>query len=122
MRCVPPPRDTPFRLGPFIVGVRQGEIVDQTTSRRGELIHALGLLKRSGIDFRGSFSTSKRELVQVEDQLLKVTELLELVSIGQLTREGIRNFLSTNKRSAREGCRCGRWLFSSRVDLSVQWC
>jgi hypothetical protein len=32
----------------------------------------------------------------VEDQLLKVAELLEPFSRGQLTREGIRNFLVTN--------------------------
>lgn len=40
--------------------------------------------------------TSKGELVQVEDQLLRVAELLELFSKGQLKHEGIRNFLLTN--------------------------
>lgn len=53
-------------------------------------------MKDSEIEFRGPFLTSKGELVQVEDQLLKVAELVELFSRRQLTREGIRNFLVTN--------------------------
>jgi hypothetical protein len=71
-------------------------VADRTTLRRDELRRALRSLKDSGLDFRGPFVTSKGELVQVEDQLLKVAELLELFSRGQLTHEGIRNFLLAN--------------------------
>ncbi|HXP68617.1 MAG TPA: hypothetical protein VOA88_04985 [Candidatus Dormibacteraeota bacterium] len=71
-------------------------MADQTTRHGDELREALKSLKASEIDFRGPFLTSKGELVQVEDQLLKVAELLELYSRRQLTREGIRNFLVTN--------------------------
>jgi hypothetical protein len=71
-------------------------MTDQATPCGDEIRRALRSLKDSGIDFRGPFLTSKGELVQVEDKLLKVAELLELFSRGQLTHEGIRNFLLTN--------------------------
>jgi hypothetical protein len=71
-------------------------MADQTTRHGDELREALKSLKASEVDFRGPFLTPKGELVQVEDQLLKVAELLELFSRRQLTREGIRNFLVTN--------------------------
>jgi hypothetical protein len=71
-------------------------MADQTTRHGDELREALKSLKASGIDFRGPFLTSKGELVQVEDQLLKVAELLELFSRRQLNRKGIRNVLVTN--------------------------
>ena len=70
-------------------------MADQTTARRDDLKQSLISLKDSGISFRGPFLTSKGELVLVEDQILKVAELVELFSSGQLTRERIRNFLSS---------------------------
>ena len=71
-------------------------MADQTAPCGDELTRALRSLKDSGVDFRGPFLTSKGELIQVEDQLLKVAELLELLSRGQLNHEGICNFLLTN--------------------------
>jgi hypothetical protein len=55
-----------------------------------ELAHALNSLKELGIEFRGPFSTSKGEIVVIEDKILMLFEVLDLFSEGQLNRDGIR--------------------------------
>jgi hypothetical protein len=64
-----------------------------------ELALALNSLRESGIHFRGPFATSRGTLVQIEDQILAVSELFDLFSKGQLTREGIQKFLSAQSKA-----------------------
>ena len=55
-----------------------------------ELGRALKSLEKLGIASRGPFSTSKGEIVVIEDKILLLSEVLDLFSQGRLNRDGIR--------------------------------
>ena len=77
------------------IGARKREMQNlKAGSRLDRLIAALRSLEERGISFHGPYATSRGELIQVEDQILKATELIELFERGELTREGIRSFLA----------------------------
>jgi hypothetical protein len=59
-------------------------------SHTDELARALDFLEELGIKFRGPYSTSKGEILVIEDKILMLFEVLELFSKGQLNRDGIR--------------------------------
>jgi hypothetical protein len=59
-------------------------------SHTDELARALDFLKELGIKFRGPYSTSKGEILVIEDKILMLFEVLELFSKCQLNRDGIR--------------------------------
>ncbi len=59
-------------------------------SHNDEVAHALDFLEESGIEFCGPFSSSRGEILVVEDKILMLLEVLELFSKGQLNRDGIR--------------------------------
>lgn len=68
---------------------------------REQLLAALNALKEAGIGYRGPFTSSKGALIAIESTILKQSELIDLHSRGQLTREGIRKFVEgqTAKRA-----------------------
>jgi hypothetical protein len=59
------------------------------------LTAALRSLQERGISFRGPFATSLGELIVVEDQILKESELIHLFEKGDLTLDGIRRLLAS---------------------------
>lgn len=59
-------------------------------SYHDEVAYALDLLEESGIKFCGPFSSSKGEILVIEDKILMLFEVLELFSKGELNRDGIR--------------------------------
>jgi hypothetical protein len=73
---------------------------EEAASRLERLIAALRSLEERGISFHGPYATSRGELIQVEDQLLKATELIDLFERGELTHEGIRSFLAAQNPPA----------------------
>jgi hypothetical protein len=60
---------------------------------RAQLLAALKALKEAKMEFRGPFASSKGTVVVVENTILRKSELIDLYTGGQLTREGIRKFL-----------------------------
>lgn len=68
---------------------------------RAQLQAALNALKKAGLEYRGPFTSSKGNLIAVENTLLRQSELIDLYSRGLLTHEGIRKFVEgqTAKRA-----------------------
>jgi hypothetical protein len=62
-----------------------------------ELLAALQSLAESGLSFRGPFATSFGELVMVEQNILRRSELIDLHRKGELTRAGIGKLLARHK-------------------------
>jgi hypothetical protein len=60
---------------------------------RNKLAAALQALETAGIPFRGPFASSRGDLIQVEDTILRTSELVELFAKGQLSAQGIRAFV-----------------------------
>lgn len=67
----------------------------RTASHPELLTAALKSLQERGISFRGPFATSLGELIVVEDQILKESELIHLFEKGDLTLDGIRRLLAS---------------------------
>ena len=59
-------------------------------SHNDEVAHTLDFLEESGIKFRGPYSSSRGEILVIEDKILMLFEVLELFSKGQLNRDSIR--------------------------------
>jgi hypothetical protein len=66
---------------------------DVHRAERDQLARVTESLRESGINFRGPYTSSRGQLIVIEDTILTVSEVLELFSMGLLNRDGIRNLL-----------------------------
>lgn len=65
-------------------------------ARHDELARAMDALGGAGIEFLGPFASLKSgELFVIADRIVTLSEVLELLSKGQLNRDGVRNLLSS---------------------------
>jgi hypothetical protein len=93
-----PPKSSENPLRRVLLSTIYGAVESMSNEwqRADELALAMDALDGAGIEFFGPFSSLKNgEHFVIADRIVTLTEVLELISKGQLNRDGVRNLLSS---------------------------